>query len=92
MRRLLHSDFLEFGRSGGVYDLTATLAAEAAPFEASLPLPGFTVAQPATGVALITYIGRVGSGGGEELGANRSSLWIHDGDRWRIRFHQGTPI
>jgi ribonuclease HI len=21
----------------------------------------------------------------------RSSLWVLDGDRWRLRFHQGTP-
>jgi ribonuclease HI len=21
----------------------------------------------------------------------RSSLWLSDGSRWRLRFHQGTP-
>jgi ribonuclease HI len=21
----------------------------------------------------------------------RSSLWLRDGGRWRLRFHQGTP-
>jgi hypothetical protein len=92
MRRLLHPGFLEFGRSGRVYDLSATLAARPAPFEALLPLPGFTVAEPAPGAALITYVSRVRSGDGEELAANRSSLWIRDGERWRLRFHQGTPI
>lgn len=24
--------------------------------------------------------------------ANRMSLWRHDGERWLMEFHQGTPI
>ncbi|HEY8317699.1 MAG TPA: DUF4440 domain-containing protein [Amnibacterium sp.] len=92
MRRVLHPDFLEFGRSGRVYDLAATLAAEAAPFGAELPLPGFTVREPAPGVALVTYVSRVVHADGEPLAANRSSLWVRGDDGWRLRFHQGTPV
>ena len=91
MRRVLHPDFLEFGRSGRVYDLEATLAAEAAPFSVELPLPGFTVREPAPGVALVTYVSRVDHLDGQPLAANRSSLWVR-ADDWRLRFHQGTPI
>jgi hypothetical protein len=90
MRRVLHPDFREFGRSGGVYDLAATLAAEASAFEVELPLPEFTVAEPSPGVALVTLVSRVRYGDGV-LAANRSSLWIRGADGWRLRFHQGTP-
>ena len=90
MRRVLHPEFREFGRSGRVYDLAATLAVAVSVFEAELPLPDLVVAEPAPGVALVTYLSRVGSEEGL-LVANRSSLWIKDADGWRLRFHQGTP-
>lgn len=90
MRRVLHPDFREFGRSGRVYDLGAILDAPAAAFEAELPFPGFAVAELAPGVALVTYVSRVRSDGGV-LAANRSSVWVRGADGWRLRFHQGTP-
>lgn len=91
MRRVLHPEFREFGRSGRVYDLDATLDAPASAFEAELPLPGFTVAEPAPAVVLVTYVSRVHYDDGL-LMANRSSLWIRGADGWRLRFHQGTPV
>ena len=91
MRRVLHPEFREFGRSGRVYDLAATLDAPDSAFEAELPLPDFTVVEPAPGVALVTYVSRVRFPEGL-LVANRSSLWIRDTDGWRLRFHQGTPV
>lgn len=89
MRRVLHPDFREFGRSGRVYDLARTLDAAVSAFEAELPLPDFAVAELAPGVALVTYVSRVRSDGGM-LTANRSSLWLRGADGWRLRFHQGT--
>ena len=35
---------------------------------------------------LLTYRSHARSGT-----ALRSSLWVHDGAQWRLRFHQGTP-
>ena len=29
---------------------------------------------------------------GVTIRSRRSSTWVRDGDRWRMRFHQGTPI
>jgi hypothetical protein len=91
MRRVLHPDFVEFGRSGRVYDPAASLAVEVAVFDAELPLPGFAVAEPAPGVALATYLSRVRYEEGV-LAANRSSLRIRTDRAWRLRFHQGTPV
>ncbi len=92
MRRVLAPDFFEFGRSGRIYVLEDTLAAAPAPFDTQLPLPGFTVREPAPGVALVTYVSRVDYGAEGVLAANRSSLWIRHGDGWRLAFHQGTPV
>ena len=92
VRRVLAPEFLEFGRSGRVYDLEATVSTEPAPFTAVLPLPGFTVRRPAHDVALVTYLSRVTSEEGREVAANRSSLWVRHDDGWRLHFHQGTPV
>jgi Ribonuclease HI len=88
---LLHPDFEEIGASGTVWDrdtVIQALTTEAAPpavldgtFE---PL---SVAQVAMDAVLLTY--RLRSSAGESL---RSSVWVRRDGRWRLRFHQGTPV
>jgi hypothetical protein len=46
-------------------------------------LEAFEVTRLGEGVALVTY---------RALGANRSSIWVRRDGRWRMRFHQGTPL
>ena len=87
MDGVLAPDFLEFGRSGRRYDKAATLAAAGGSIDARLC--ELTVAVVAPGVALVTYVSEVGHG--EVQRSNRSSLWIRQGNAWRLRFHQGTP-
>jgi ribonuclease HI len=85
---LLHPDFVEFGASGRVWDRPATLAALAAESDTTVievfDLVGEQVAEH---VVLLTFrtrrAGRL---------AVRSSVWVRDGDRWRVRFHQGTLV
>jgi hypothetical protein len=48
------------------------------------------VHEVAADVALVTYISEL-QFTTLELG-NRSSLWVRSGGRWKLRFHQGTPI
>ena len=55
-----------------------------------LPLPDYSVELVAVDVALATYTSEVRYGDEIEVG-RRSSLWIKDGGRWKLRFHQGTP-
>jgi hypothetical protein len=87
MLRTLTPDFHEFGRSGRTYDLDEILKIEGETIVADLgPM---TVSEIAPGVALVTYVSAVCY---DEIElSNRSSLWITDGDAWRLRFHQGTP-
>lgn len=84
---LVADDFLEFGRSGRVYDAASIRALLAAgkPSELAFEPRSFTVDLLAPDVALVTY----------EIGTpartNRASVWVRRDGRWLIRFHQGTP-
>lgn len=90
MEGVLADDFVEFGRSGRRYDRAQALAAEGQRIDARLPLEDFTVSLVSVDVALVTYISEVRYD--EVLRANRSSVWVREEGRWRLRFHQGTPI
>lgn len=88
MGQVLTDDFLEFGRSGRVYDRRAALDVPAVALD--VRLLDLTVHPVGPDVALLTYLSEARF---EELErANRSSLWVREGDRWRLRFHQGTPL
>lgn len=88
MERVLAPDFLEFGRSGRVWTREATLAVPRQDLDATLS--DLVVEQVAGDVALVTYLSEVRYAELER--ANRSSLWRRDAGRWRLRFHQGTPL
>jgi hypothetical protein len=93
LEQLLHPDFHEVGRSGRAYD-RATVIRVLSTQAASPPVvsSGFAVAPLADGVALLTYVSaQRREDGGLEHPTHRSSLWVRDGDSWRVRYHQGTP-
>jgi ribonuclease HI len=83
---LLHPDFLEIGSSGRVWTRDAMMMAlEEDPGERTdIEILGADRIGP--GAVLLTY--RSFARSGTTL---RSSLWVLDGERWRLRFHQGTP-
>ena len=83
---LLHPDFLEIGSSGRVWTRDAMMMAlEEDPGERTdIEIIGADRVGP--GAVLLTY--RSFARSGTTL---RSSLWVLDGERWRLRFHQGTP-
>ena len=89
MERVLHPDFLEFGRSGRTYTREQCLGVAPGEIDAELPLRDFAVHPVAEGIRLVTYVSVVRYGT-VQVG-NRSSLWVRDGESWRLRFHQGTP-
>ena len=83
---LLHPDFLEIGSSGRVWTRDAMMMAlEEDPGERTdIEILGSDRIGP--GAVLLTYRNFARSGT-----TLRSSLWVLDGERWRLRFHQGTP-
>ena len=93
LERLLHDDFLEFGRSGRSYskaDMLAHLLSEsdAPPPRAS----GFALKRLGAQVGLLTYrTVRTYIDGSPATHSLRSSLWQWRDGRWQMVFHQGTP-
>ncbi|MCQ6268930.1 DUF4440 domain-containing protein [Pseudarthrobacter sp. R1] len=83
---LLHPDFLEIGSSGRVWTRDAMMMAlEEDPGERT-DIEILGADRIGTGAVLLTYRSYARSGT-----TLRSSLWVLDGGRWRLRFHQGTP-
>lgn len=83
---LLHPDFMEIGSSGRVWTRDAMMMAlEDDPGERT-EVEVLSADRIGTSAVLLTY--RSFARAGTTL---RSSLWVLDGDRWRLRFHQGTP-
>ncbi|TLM72695.1 ribonuclease HI family protein [Pseudarthrobacter sp. NamB4] len=83
---LLHPDFMEFGSSGRVWTRDAMMMAlEEDPGERT-DIEILSVDRIGAEAVLLTYRSHARSGT-----VLRSSLWVLDGGRWRLRFHQGTP-
>jgi hypothetical protein len=90
---LLADDFLEFGKSGRVWNkpsVIALLAAESGEFTYSLE--DFRVALLAPTVALATYRISDATPGAAPQPALRSSVWVNRDGNWRLTFHQGTSV
>ena len=87
--RLLADDFLEFCRSGCVYDKTAIIELLANENSTASPpvIDDFTARFLSPEVAPVTY--RTVTINRETL---RSSIWRLEGGNWRMTFHQGTPV
>lgn len=88
LAKLLRDDFIEFGSSGRVYDKRMLIGMLAKEDHVPVLVRDFSVRELSSDTALITYRS-VGQSGQE---ARRSSIWIHDGERWQMAFHQGTRI
>lgn len=89
VRALLHPEFGEFGASGQIWNADSiidVLASEQAPDE--ITATDFLAVHLAPNVILLTF--KTDSAGRACL---RSSVWIQSGgDKWLLRFHQGTII
>ncbi|MCB5274019.1 Ribonuclease HI [Arthrobacter sp. SO5] len=83
---LLHPDFTEIGSSGRIWTRDAMMMALEEGPGAPTELELLGAERVGEGTVLLTY--RSYARTGTSL---RSSLWVHDGAQWRLRFHQGTP-
>ncbi len=82
---VLDDAFRETGASGRAWTRTEMLVALAAAPPSDVAIEGFGIERLGDGVILATY-----QTGGVRT-ARRASIWVRDGARWRLRFHQGTP-
>lgn len=87
--QLLADDFMEFGKSGSVYDkcLLIEVLAQERGGSPQLSVEDFAVRFLSETIALATY--RATAPSRRTL---RSSIWRHESSGWRMTFHQGTPI
>jgi hypothetical protein len=90
LRELLHDEFIEFGSSGRIFDKQAIIDAVKNEPLVSRSIENFKADLLAPGVALLTYRISRQSDAGESIRTNRSSIWMLVGNRWQMRFHQGT--
>jgi hypothetical protein len=79
---LLAEQFREFGSSGRVYSKQ----------EVMLSLVNFEMLLLLPDVALVTYQSLKEQDGIPPNMALRSSIWIRQGEAWRMIFHQGTKL
>ena len=92
LTELLHESFVEYGRSGRVYDRDEMIRGLSTEISPTIWAGDFSVSQVTEGVALVTYrTAQINEQGEFNRRALRSSLWIHTDCGWQLRFHQGTP-
>lgn len=94
MVALLADDFLEFGRSGGVYlkeEVVRGLAVERDRQPSEFTAHGYELRALAVGVLLLTYRTTRRQESVPDLHTLRSSVWKLSIDRWQIAFHQEQP-
>jgi ribonuclease HI len=85
---LLHEDFTETGSSGRVYGRDEMIEMMVSETPGEVIVRDFDVTYLSDEVALVTYRS-IGTSGQE---ARRSSIWVREDDRWRLRHHQGTKV
>ena len=91
MEQVMAEEFIEFGRSGRIYDRRECLSHPREPIQAVIPLPDLSIRMITDDVAQVTYNSHV-TWDGELLKGRRSSIWRRAGDSWELVFHQGTPF
>ncbi|WP_454746430.1 nuclear transport factor 2 family protein [Ciceribacter selenitireducens] len=94
---LLADEFVEFGKSGRVYNKEVTidaLASEGSSGSSVVPqVADFSVAALSNDVVLVRYRSvRAAPDAHKTLETLRSSIWKFNSGRWQMVFHQGTPI
>ncbi len=89
----LHESFIEFGRSGQIYDRTRMLEMlQTEEPRGRIVSQDYAVARLDENAALLTYRTAVVEGPGSlHRHTLRASLWIKTPNGWKLRFHQGTP-
>lgn len=87
---LLTPDFVEVGASGDRWDRASIVAALAASPESDAEMREVRLSTLGDGVVLLTYLAE--TRGIPRVRSRRASVWVRADGRWRMRYHQGTPL
>jgi hypothetical protein len=88
---LLADDFVEHGTSGNIFDRTEVMGRLPSKHGPVYTVSAFKLRKLGPDVVLATYR-TLEQGSGGERRSLRSSTWVRRDGRWRMAFHQGTPL
>lgn len=90
---LLDDDYIEFGSSGRSYLKGEVIEVLLNEKPNKIEIENFDIMELSDSVILATYISVKPDGEDSgKLKALRSSIWRMSNEKWRIVFHQGTPL
>jgi hypothetical protein len=89
---LLSDEFIEYGSSGRVYNKQQTMENLQHDDSATRTILQFNATTLAPDVILVTYRCTREETGKQPLRTLRCSIWKHIEGRWKMVFHQGTPM
>lgn len=89
---LIDPAFVEFGSSGRAWDAASIVASLGRPSDDEVTIEGFTLHRLSETIVLVTYRMTEVPPEGALRRRLRASIWLRRGDRWVMRFHQGTPV
>ncbi|TFE00827.1 DUF4440 domain-containing protein [Jeotgalibacillus sp. R-1-5s-1] len=84
--RLIHKDFLEFGKSGGTWRKEDLMGEEGAG-HIDVTIEGFDIRVLTSDTVQAIYQSKNNQTNEK---ANRCSIWKKEKDQWQMIFHQGT--
>jgi len=89
MEAVLAPGYVEVGQSGRIYTREQVLDAPYQEIDVILPLTDFRVEAVCSHGAMVLYTAMPKHGA--RGAAHRCSVWSRE-DRWRLRYHQATPV
>ena len=87
---LLSIDFTEYGRSGKTYDRDTVIEILMNADSRDIEIRDFSIKCLSRDAAEVHYI--ASENGEAKRESLRTSIWIREDGRWKLRFHQGTDI
>ena len=93
LAEILADEFIEIGTSGDTFNKQDIIEAVTGAPSCSFTLDDFRTRLLSPELILATYRAtKVETPGGPARHSLRSSIWMLIGGKWRVVFHQGTPI
>jgi hypothetical protein len=90
---LIDNEFIEIGSSAVIYDKAEVIRWLASDDQSERIGTSFKAHLLAENIILLTYMSSIKDTPlGESKQAMRSSIWRLTGGKWRMVFHQGTPM
>ena len=91
LNKILHNDFMEFGKSGKVFYKKDIIDNIDDNINAIFPFENLKVKNIGEKTYLITYVA-TNKFKNKSIKTNRSSIWIGDSENIQMIFHQGTLV